>query len=106
MSERETRIREWAYRLWEQDGYPHGRDGEHWFRAVAIVMEEDGLPEPEAAEAAPESVSEAAPETTPEPAPEAAAKPKAAKAKKASAGATITETPAPAPVPPARRKRS
>lgn len=111
MNERETRIREWAYRLWEEEGYPHGRDGEHWFRAVAIVMEEDGLPEGEAEAAAdttPATESEAAPETAaePEPAPVAAAKPKAARPKKASVESTITEAPAPAPASPGRRKRT
>ncbi|SCW80995.1 DUF2934 domain-containing protein [Ancylobacter rudongensis] len=109
MNERETRIREWAYRLWEEEGYPHGRDGEHWFRAVAIVMEEDGLPEAEAAaDTTPATESEAAPETAsePEPAPVAAAKPKAARPKKVSAESTITEAPAPASVSPGRRKRT
>jgi hypothetical protein len=24
-----------AYRIWEQEGYPEGRDKEHWYRAVA-----------------------------------------------------------------------
>jgi hypothetical protein len=35
--EREARIREQAYRLWEQDGGPHGRDAEYWERARELV---------------------------------------------------------------------
>lgn len=31
--EREARIRERAYRLWEEEGRPHGRDVEFWERA-------------------------------------------------------------------------
>lgn len=113
MNERDTRIREWAYRLWEEEGYPHGRDGEHWFRAVAIVMEEDGLPEAGSeaeavadAELAPESEATPEPATEVKPAPVATPKPKAARPKKASAESTITQAPAPAPASPGRRKRT
>jgi hypothetical protein len=39
--EREARIRARAYRLWEDDGRPHGRDVEFWERARTLVgMEE------------------------------------------------------------------
>jgi len=39
--EREQRIRERAYHLWEVDGRPHGRDLEFWERARELVgMEE------------------------------------------------------------------
>jgi hypothetical protein len=39
--EREHRIRERAYHLWEADGKPHGRDVEYWERARALIgMEE------------------------------------------------------------------
>jgi Protein of unknown function (DUF2934) len=44
----EQRIRELAYRLWEQDGRPHGRDVEFWQRARELVAIEEnsgaGLP--------------------------------------------------------------
>lgn len=43
----EQRIREHAYRLWEADGKPHGRDIEYWQRARERTgMEESigGLP--------------------------------------------------------------
>ncbi|TCK31412.1 DUF2934 family protein [Ancylobacter aquaticus] len=104
MNERETRIREWAYRLWEEQGYPHGRDEEHWLRAVAIVMEEDGVAEAgPAAEPTPEPMPE--PAAAPAPSPVPAAKPKAARAKTAGAEPTVTQAPAPAPATPGRRKR-
>lgn len=39
--EREQRIRERAYHLWEADGKPHGRDVEYWERARELIgMEE------------------------------------------------------------------
>ena len=49
--EREARIREKAYHLWEADGGPHGRDAEYWERARELVgMEESAgaglLPNP------------------------------------------------------------
>ncbi|WP_428029373.1 DUF2934 domain-containing protein [Ancylobacter sp.] len=110
MTERETRIREWAYRLWEQEGYPHGRDGEHWFRAVEIVLQEEGQPAPATVDASTEAAPEAAPPaagatTAPESGVSvAAAKPKATKARKAAAEPKIAE--APASVTPSGRKRS
>jgi hypothetical protein len=50
--EREQRVRERAYHLWEADGKPHGRDVEYWERARELVgMEESAgaglLPNPE-----------------------------------------------------------
>jgi hypothetical protein len=49
---REARIRERAYKLWEQDGRPEGRDAEFWERAEELIgMEENAgaatLPNPE-----------------------------------------------------------
>jgi hypothetical protein len=39
--EREARIREVAYRMWEENDRPHGRDVEFWERARELVgMEE------------------------------------------------------------------
>lgn len=38
--ERENRIRERAYRLWEQEGRPHGRDQQHWHQASQDVGQE------------------------------------------------------------------
>ena len=38
---REQRIRERAYRLWEEDGRPEGQDLEYWTRAEELIgMEE------------------------------------------------------------------
>lgn len=40
--EREHRIRERAYHLWEADGRPHGRDLDYWERARELIgMEEN-----------------------------------------------------------------
>ena len=34
--EREEEIRRLAYSIWEKEGYPHGRDIEHWLKAETI----------------------------------------------------------------------
>jgi hypothetical protein len=41
MDDKEQRIREIAYFLWEQEGYPGGREGDHWAAAVAVVEAQD-----------------------------------------------------------------
>ena len=43
---REDEVRLIAYAIWEEEGYSHGRDTEHWFRAEAIWEERQ---KPEAA---------------------------------------------------------
>ena len=40
-TDRERRIRERAYRLWEADDRPPGRDLEYWERARALIGMED-----------------------------------------------------------------
>ncbi|HTW71502.1 MAG TPA: DUF2934 domain-containing protein [Acetobacteraceae bacterium] len=50
--EREQRVRERAYHLWEADGKPHGRDVEYWQRARELVALEENagagrLPNPQ-----------------------------------------------------------
>ena len=35
----EDKIREVAYRLWEEEGCPNGKDSEHWSMAELIVTE-------------------------------------------------------------------
>ena len=50
--EREQRIRECAYHLWEADGRPEGRDLEYWERARELIGIEENpgaglLPNPE-----------------------------------------------------------
>jgi Protein of unknown function (DUF2934) len=52
--QREQRIRERAYHLWETDGKPHGHDVEYWERARELIgMEESAgsglLPNPQTA---------------------------------------------------------
>ena len=37
--EREEEIRGLAYKIWEQEGYHHGHDIEHWLYAEAIWQE-------------------------------------------------------------------
>jgi len=56
--EREHRVREKAYLMWETDGKPHGRDVEYWERARELVgMEESAgsglLPNPQNAPGSP-----------------------------------------------------
>ncbi len=41
-TEREERIREEAYRIWEQEGRPQGREREHWKEAVRRVDSGNG----------------------------------------------------------------
>lgn len=40
-AERELRIREKAYQLWETDGSPEGKADEYWHRARQIVENEE-----------------------------------------------------------------
>jgi hypothetical protein len=56
--EREHRVREKAYLMWESDGRPHGRDVEYWERARELVGMEDSagsglLPNPQNQSASP-----------------------------------------------------
>ena len=51
-SDREKRVRERAYHLWEAEGKPHGRDIEFWERARELIAIEDSagagqLPNPQ-----------------------------------------------------------
>jgi hypothetical protein len=41
MSDNEERIRQRAYRLWQEDGGPEGREAEHWDKACELVAIED-----------------------------------------------------------------
>src|SRR4051794_5841214 len=70
--EREERVRNRAYHLWETEGKPHGRDVEYWERARELVaMEESAgaglLPNPQTEPNAPRvtGVEEAAIQETP-----------------------------------------
>lgn len=39
--EREKRIEQRAYALWEAEGYPHGKHEEHWRRAASEIDAEE-----------------------------------------------------------------
>jgi hypothetical protein len=41
MDDRDQRIREIAYHLWEQEGCPQGQADRHWAAAVALVEQQD-----------------------------------------------------------------
>jgi hypothetical protein len=50
--EREQRVRQRAYHLWETEGKPHGRDVEYWERARELIAIEESagaglLPNPQ-----------------------------------------------------------
>jgi DUF2934 family protein len=36
-SDREKRVRERAYQIWQREGEPHGRAGDHWAQAEAEI---------------------------------------------------------------------
>jgi hypothetical protein len=43
-TERKTQVERDAYKIWEQEGRPHGRDKEHWHRAERDVKAPEGAP--------------------------------------------------------------
>lgn len=51
----EETIRKTAYRLWEEQGRPHGQDFDHWLQARAELdaFDSDGLPGSVASSVAP-----------------------------------------------------
>ncbi len=38
----EDEVRQIAYKIWEEEGYPQGRDQEHWYKAEATWQETQG----------------------------------------------------------------
>lgn len=77
MSVTHDQIQELAYRLWQEDGAPEGRDMDYWLRAEAALQ---ATLKPKAEKKAPPKAKTAAKAKTDKP----AAKPKApAKAKSA-----------------------
>ena len=50
MDDMDRRIRERAYRLWVEDGQPHGRAEDHWHRAAEQIAAEGGKPAPATAQ--------------------------------------------------------
>lgn len=81
-AERQARIRDAAYRIWEEEGRPEGRDLDHWLKAEALV--------PEAAPAR----KPRAPRAKAVEAPEPAKAPKAGKPDKAPKAAKPAKAPA------------
>ncbi len=43
-ADRDARIRDHAYRLWEQEGRPHGRELDFWLTAEAQVSDAAAAP--------------------------------------------------------------
>lgn len=41
MDDTQERIRQWAYRLWQEEGRPEGRELVHWEKARELVAIED-----------------------------------------------------------------
>jgi hypothetical protein len=41
MEDRQERIREFAYRIWEEEGRPSDQADRHWHLAQLIVLKED-----------------------------------------------------------------
>jgi hypothetical protein len=66
-SEREERIRQRAYAIWEREGKPDGREAEHWEKAAAEIDAERESTEAMtgAAETAEAGAPPAPPETPP-----------------------------------------
>ena len=40
---RDEEIRQVAYKLWQEEGYPHGYEVQHWLKAEAICQEKHHL---------------------------------------------------------------
>jgi hypothetical protein len=40
-SERDEQIRELAYRIWQEEGYPYGQEVQHWLKAEVIWQEKN-----------------------------------------------------------------
>ena len=43
-SDREERIRQRAYAIWQSEGHTHGREEEHWHRAEREIAAEEAEP--------------------------------------------------------------
>jgi hypothetical protein len=43
--DKEQKIRERAYRIWQDEGRPKGKDAEHWERARQEIQEEANMTE-------------------------------------------------------------
>ena len=63
MTDREDKIRQRAYGIWEAEGYPHGRHEDHWLRAMSEVGVEPAVASPANGTAAKPALAEPAPKT-------------------------------------------
>jgi hypothetical protein len=43
MATRDEKISALAHRIWEENGRPEGKDGDHWAQAAKIVDEENSV---------------------------------------------------------------
>jgi Protein of unknown function (DUF2934) len=80
---REDEIRLVAYRIWEEEGCPNGRDCEHWYRAEAIWGQEQN-PEMTSPQSSTELSADVSADNSAESKPAPKRKSKAASAKKKS----------------------
>ena len=78
MTDREEKIRQRAYGIWEEEGHPHGRADDHWHRAAREVESPSPL--------------QAEPTLSLQPAEAAPAKKAAPKRRKAATGAVAAPT--------------
>ena len=98
-----AQIAETAFHLWEQDGRPHGRDHEHWFRAIALLKDgaisgETAAPKAKKRAAPKRKTAEAAPKRQAVAAETAGAETKTARARKTAAPkAAVADKPAAKP---------
>ena len=73
-TDREQRIRERAYQLWEEGGRPDGEASNHWYRASEAIASEDAelelagqrSPKDEGKKDAPSPTTDSAPKRGPE----------------------------------------
>lgn len=72
MSAEQEKIKDIAYRLWQDAGSPHGRDQEFWYAAEVEVTAAKPQPQPKAA-AKPKAEAKAKPAAKPKAAPKAKA---------------------------------
>jgi hypothetical protein len=98
-SERKTQIEQHAYKIWEAEGRPHGRDKEHWHRAERDLARDEPKASPGASsvEATPDAAAKTKAKKAPAPkaAKPAAAKPAAAKPATAKPAAKPAKAPKP-----------
>ncbi|WP_037471526.1 DUF2934 domain-containing protein [Sphingobium sp. DC-2] len=60
--DRHEAVKARAYRIWEEEGCPPGRDEDHWLRAEQAIAEETAPADSSAAGAVPEGGSAASPQ--------------------------------------------